>query len=895
MLSARLPLRFTLLLLFWGGGSLLGASSAPDLPQLSSGWKLQDAAKVAAPPEQVSQPAFQTADWHPATVPGTVLTSLVNDKAYPEPLYGENNRPDQIPESLCRTSYWYRTVFTIPAAAAGRSLWLNFDGINYSADVWVNGANAGSMKGAFARGVFDITPFVKPGAAAALAVLVHPQPHPGTPIEHTIDNGLGKNGGITAVDGPTFLCTLGWDWIPGIRDRDTGIWQKVFLSSTGPVRIDEPYITSDLPLPRTDTADITVQVTLKNGSDQPQRGMFKGTIGEDSSSPDYAAFQQPVEIPPRSSKIVALNPSTTPALRLKNPRLWWPNGYGPQNLHPVQLSFDTAEGVSDSTTLKIGIRKIAYIAKGSDNLSVSVNGVRVICKGGDWGLDEALKRIPRERLEAQIRYHQQANYTIIRNWVGQSTGEDFYELCDQYGIMLWDEFFQPNPSDGPNPTDLDTYLANAREKIVRFRNHPAIAIWCGRNEGRPPPAINDALQKLMTALDPGRLYQPSSTDGHGVHSGGPYFWREPTAFYRVDAPFKTEIGSVSVPTMEAVQAMMPEKDWETIDNDWVEHDLGKGAQSGDMFPGELSRRYGKTANLADFVRKAQLANYEAFRAMYEGRFVKLFSPVTGVITWMSNPAQPSFVWQLYSWDLEPNSSLFATRKACEPLHVMLNESDGHLQVINNQPAPFDGAASVTIYNPNGTIASQQDLKVHAEGSAATDGGLVEQPAAAAHLRFVKLQLRDAAGGAVSDNFYWRAGTGPQENLQALQSLPVVKLEAFGKAPRCRGEILPGSHAAESFQKHCSDGPSATAARRLGRPGAAGLLCGQLHLHGSTGVEDGDRGGGYRGSPGSKTPDRPRRMECRCNAGHVWRLRCRAQQERARSQLACDGHSHQMVR
>ena len=157
-------------------------------------------------------------------------------------------------------------------------------------------------------------------------------------------------------------------------------------------------------------------------------------------------------------------------------------------------------------------------------------------------MDEAMKRTPRERLEAEIRMHQLANYTMIRNWVGQSTSEDFYELCDQYGIMLWDEFFQPNPSDGPNPTDLETYVANVREKILRFRNHPSIALWCGRNEGRPPKVIDDELRKQMTELEPTRLYQPSSTDGRGVHSGGPYRWRTPREFYDFDEPFKTEIG-----------------------------------------------------------------------------------------------------------------------------------------------------------------------------------------------------------------------------------------------------------------------------------------------------------------------------------------------------------------
>ena len=679
----------------------LRADSLPAPLILSSDWSLQNAAQVASQGGDVSQSGFQTTGWYPATVPGTVLTTLVNNHVYPEPLYGQNNRPDKIPESLCRTPYWYRTTFKVPVDYAGRTTWLNFDGINYAADVWVNGNNVGSMKGAFTRGNFDISSITKPGEVATLAVLVSPQPNPGDPIEHTLARGMGKNGGITAIDGPTFLCSIGWDWIPGIRDRNTGIWRKVFLSASGPVLIQDPLVTTDLPLPRLDTADIKVQATLKNLASEVQKGVLKGAIGD-------IAFQQSVDLPAKSTQIVTFDPGTTPQLRVIDPKLWWPNGYGPQNLYPTHLAFEVGGAVSDTKDFNIGIRKITYEVPESTNLTLSVNGVRVMCKGGDWGMDEAMKRIPRERLEAQVRMHQQANYTMIRNWVGQSTNEDLYDLCDKYGIMLWDEFFQPNPNNGPNPTDLETYMANCREKIVRFRNHPSIALWCGRNEGRPPENINDALQKLMDELEPTRHYQPSSTDGGGVHSGGPYRWRKPQEYYKVDAPFKTEIGSVSVPTLEAVQAMMPKEDWETINDDWVEHDLGKGAQSGDTYPGELNIRYGRALNLADFVRKAQLMNYEAFRAMYEGRFAKLFSPSTGVITWMSHPAQPSFVWQLYSHDLEPNASLFATRKACEPVHIMLNESpaseksdsaSGHVMVVNNQSTPLSGAsAEVAVFN-----------------------------------------------------------------------------------------------------------------------------------------------------------------------------------------------------
>jgi beta-galactosidase/beta-glucuronidase len=391
-------------------------------------------------------------------------------------------------------------------------------------------------------------------------------------------------------------------------------------------------VTTDLPLPKTDAADVAVQARVENVTDAPQKGVLKGSFGD-------VSFEQSVEVAAHSSQVVKFDPATTAALHVMNPKLWWPNGYGPQNLYDLHLSFEIEKQVSDSREVRFGIRKITYSVPDSENLTISVNGVRVFVRGGNWGLDEAMKRNPRERLEAQIRLHQLANMNMIRNWVGQSTSEDFYELCDQYGMLVWDEFFQPNPSDGPDPDDFDTYMANVRDKILRFRNHPSIALWCARNEGNPPKQIDDALRVLMTELEPTRLYQANSADGRGVHSGGPYHWRTPREFYVFDEAFKSEIGSMSVPTIESVRGMMPEKDWETINDDWAEHDFAKGAQQGDKYPGMIAARYGKVANLADFVRKAQLANYEAFRAMYEGRNAKLFAPTTGIMTWMSNPAQ----------------------------------------------------------------------------------------------------------------------------------------------------------------------------------------------------------------------------------------------------------------
>lgn len=765
------------------------AFARSDLPAaitLRTGWQLQEVGKVPQPGEAISQPDYDANSWFKATVPGTVLTTLVNNRVYPEPLYGENNRPDRIPDSLCRTSYWYRTTFAPPAAYAGKRVWLTFKGINYIADVWLNGRQLGTIQGAFARGIFDVTDHLSLDKPNALAVRVFPQPHVGETHEKTVATGTGRNGGVTGLDGPTFLCSIGWDWIPTIRDRDTGIWQDVLLSATGPVILPDPAVTSDLPLPRTDTADLTVQATVRNATSTAQSGVLSGTI-------ERIQFAQNVTLGPNETRTITFNPATTPALRLKHPRLWWPNGYGPQNLYRLHLSFSVQGTVSDEHDLSFGIRKITYSLPGSDNLALSVNGVPVVAKGGDWGMDEAMKRIPRTRLEAMIRMHKIANYTIIRNWVGQSTSDELYGLCDQYGLLLWDEFFEPHPADGPIPQNVELYLANVREKILRYRNHPSIALWCARNEGDPPPAIGEGIQKLINELDPTRLYQPSSTSGRGVNSGGPYHWRTPREFYTYTEAFKTEIGSMSVPTLEAIQAMMPRQDWDVINDDWAEHDFCAGAQQGDVYPEIIASRYGYPASLADFVRKAQLANYEAFRAMYEGRFAKLFRPETGVITWMSSPAQPSFVWQLYSHDLEPNSSLYAARKACEPVHVQLNQSDWHPMVINNSPQPLNAAnLAISVYNLDGTRSYENTLPVTAPPSAATDAGPIAFPETLSPVHFVKLQLRDARNRVVSENFYWRALPEDQDNFTALNKLPTVALSIKARrhdsAGQCRLEV-----------------------------------------------------------------------------------------------------------
>jgi hypothetical protein len=778
-----------------GNGGVTSAAMAegwplnpqPNRPSFSSGW--------------VQAPSPSSASWYQATVPGTVLTTLVNNNVYPEPLYGENNRPNVIPESLARTAYWYRTEFTVPASFDGKQVWLNFDGINYVADVWVNAAQVGTMSGAFMRGNFNVTALVKPGATAVLAVLIHPPPHPGDPWEKTVANQRGPNGGGVSgplgQDGPTFVASLGWDWVPGIRDRQSGIWQKVTLSPSGPVLVQHPFVTTDLPLPKTDSADVTIEATVQNISEAPQTGIFTGKLG------DIVFKSDVITLPAKGAQVVKLTPATTPQLHIANPKLWWPNGFGEPHLYPLHISFDIKGASSDTKDFNVGIRKIQYslpTMANPKNLVLVVNGVPVFAKGGDWGMDEALKRLPHDRLEAQIRLHKEANYTILRNWVGQSTSEDLFDLCDKYGILVWDEFFQANPVNGLNPLDMELYLANVRDTVLRYRNHPSIAIWCGRNEGNPPPAINTGNAQIIRELDQTRYYQSTSSGEGGatgvVSGGGGYNWRTPAAFYRTqNLVFNTECGSASIPDLESIQAWMPEKDWFDVNfpnDDWAEHDLVTGANNA---PGAgalqnvITARYGPFAGLPEFVRKAQLADYEAYRAMYESRMAHIFSPCTAIITWMSNPAQPCFVWQIYDYSLEPFASFFAVKKACEPIHIEMTQDIFHTVVVNHTATKLAAySARIQIYNLDGTKKSDTAIPLaSAPSSTSTDLGAINFPAGGSAVHFVKLELRDAKGKLVSDNFYWRETK--QDDFTALDTIPDVALNSKIKRHDANGNCL----------------------------------------------------------------------------------------------------------
>ncbi|WP_409464243.1 glycoside hydrolase family 2 protein [Amycolatopsis sp. GA6-003] len=716
--------------------------------------------------------AAEVAGLKPAVVPGTPLTSMIANGEYPDPLYG-HIVTDTVPDTLKDTGYWYRVAFRVPRLLPGQRFWLQFDGINYLGTIWLDGTRIGTVEGAFKRAVFDVTDIVaKADGVAWLAVLVGKLDYADPPALPSYASGVtrgGRNGGptgITLKNGPTFFCTAGWDWLPTIPDRDLGIWQPVSWHTTGPVRMADVHVTSTLS-PDLRTAEVAIELALDSAVEKSV--VVKGSL-------DGREFRRTVRVPAGASTVV-LTSKDLACLRLEQPKLWWPNGYGDPYLYRLAVSVESGGQVYDERALNFGVRRIEYTTPMrspsgtvSQCLAITVNNQPILVMGGNWGMDEALKRIPRERLREQVRLHRDANLNLIRNWNGQSSTEDFFAACDEYGILVWQDFFCS--TEGPPAENVARDLANIRDCIVRFRNHPSVLLWCGGNEGPPPQPLIDGLDALVAELDPQRVVLTSSAGDtgenpiDGYRSGGPYHWVPPARHFSLNdgtqwPPFRNEVGSYSIPTLEFIRKMLPEGSWERPDDFWADRDVnGNGGNGGGAGYLRLTaERYGEVRNLPDFARKSQMMNYECIRAIYEAPVAHMGSagpyPRTGVIMWMTNPAQPSFVWQMYSHDLEAHSAFYAVQHACRRVNVVLDARSFDVVVANHSRAVVRGAVDVSLYGLDGVEFSRRSFPVG--GVKGSDRAVVGNVASlmegvSSEVVFVRLLFRGARG--VVRSFYW---------------------------------------------------------------------------------------------------------------------------------------------
>ena len=753
---------------------------------LSGGaWKLQRASLVQADGTALSGTSFDDTGWMVATVPGTVLASYVNAGAVADPNFADNQFLAS--DSYFRSPFWYRDTFD--ARIDSERQYLHFDGINWKADVFLNGKSLGRIEGAFREAEFDVTGLLKEGRND-LAVLIHENEHYGAIKEQTAYS-TDQNGGIVGGDNPTMHATIGWDWIPTVRGRDIGIWDDVYLCYKGAVSIADPFVRTVLPLPDTTSADVLAEVKLVNHSDKPVSGSLKGAFGD-------IGFDLAQNLAPGECRLVKVTPAEVPALHLDNPRLWWPKGYGEQNLYDVKFSFVADGKVSDETCFKTGVRQMdfsvdAYVPHGGmalgagkpERLSLYVNGRRFIGFGGNWGFPEMLLNYRGREYDIAVGYHADMNFTMIRNWVGMTGDKEFYEACDRHGVMVWQDFWLANPVDGPNPYHPDLFNEIATEYVRRVRNHPSIGIYVGRNEGNPPDEINDYLSEMVPREHPGLYYIPHSAAGV-VSGGGPYRALPVKSYFSLYGHDKmhSERGMPNVMNYENLLRAFGEYHIEPVNtlahpnSIYGLHDYTLGgvpnassAQGAESFNQIIAQAFGEPVNAKEFSELAQWVNYDGYRALFEGRSEHR----RGMILWMSHPAWPSMVWQTYDYYFEPTGAYFGSKKACEPIHIQWNPIREDIEVVNYHAFDRKGVkASAQLVNLDGAVVWTKEATFDIREDQTVACFPLEFPENLSDAYFIKLCLTGADGSVLSENFYWR---GREEgNLQALKSVAQASLK-----------------------------------------------------------------------------------------------------------------------
>jgi exo-1,4-beta-D-glucosaminidase len=789
---------------------------------LERGWMIQSSARVASAGAAISTPGFSTDGWYPATVPNTVVGALVEAGEYPDPYFGMNLR--NIPgmtypigsrfmlqatpaDSPFKPSWWYRTEFDLPDASAGRSHTLNFDAINYRANIWVNGsriASSDDVAGAYRRYAFDITSLARRGRNAVAVEVFGPEPHD--------------------------LSIMWVDWNPTPPDKNLGLWDNVYVTHSGSVSLRHPYVISRLDLPSLDRARLTVLVEAVNTTDREISATIRGTIGA-------IEFSQPVTLAPREQRTVRFEPERFPQLGVSNPRLWWPYRMGEPTLHTLSLEARVDRDVSDAQQIQFGIRQVDSELTDKGFLRFKVNGKPILIRGGGWASDMLLRPKPLERLEAELGYVRAMGLNTIR-LEGKFESDALYDLADRLGILvmpgwcccdqweMWDKWDAEDHRVGP---------ASQRDQLLRLRHHPSVFVWLNGSDFPPVATVEQKYLEIAKSVEWSRPIVSNATETPGPVSGpsgvkmrGPYDY-EPPSYWLTDTQkggafgFATEIGpGAAVPPLESLQTMLPADHLWPIDHVWNYHAGGDEFKDVKRFTSALEARYGKATGVADYARKAQAMTYDGQRAMFEAYARNKYTS-TGVIQWMLNNAWPSMIWHLYDYYLRPGGGYYGTKKACEPVHVQYSYDDRSVVIVNDTHQPIKAASvSARVFD--------LDLAEKFAGSATVDvppDGVVRalvipEIKGLTRTYFVRLSMVSGDQETSSRNFYWLSTvpdtldwkktewfytpTSRHADLTALARLPTTTLavtpafEGSGKDATARVTVE-NTGSALAFQVH----------------------------------------------------------------------------------------------
>lgn len=727
-------------------------------------WTVQRANEVKESGETIAQTGYQSVGWLKAPVPGTVARAWQEAKLLEDICYDDNLT--RIDDRFFDADFWYRTEFEAPALKQGERLILNFDGINWKADVWLNGHSVGQIQGAFIRSHFDITQLVKTTGRNALAVRIYHNEHYGDVKIPTLERNV-PNGGVLGEDNPTFHASIGWDWLPTVPGRNIGIWNDVTLTvAHGGVVIGDAFFDTRLPgvEPRhpeaVKSADVSPVITLHNYNKEPMNAELVIRFGDNR-------ITRSIKVEP-GQQDVALEKFT-----VEQPRLWWPVGYGEPYLYDVSIEAKVNGKSLAEKHMKCGIRQMDYTLENSA-IQLYINGRRFIAHGGNWGFSEINLDYTARDYDIALRYHRDMHLNMVRNWVGQVGDEEFYEACDRHGIMIWQDFWLANPYDGPNPKDEKMFLENANDMVHKVRPYASVALYCGRNEGNPPDRLGLALNMLVSDLCPNSLYISHSAD-YNVSGGGPYRALSPKEFYGIEKgqkKFHSERGMPTVPSYESMCRMLrPEHRWPQNDV-WAMHNFTlNGAQKCSTYNERIKNGLGEPQSLKEYADRAQWVNYEGYRAIFESRS----NYRNGILLWMSHPAWPCLVFQTYDYYFDVNGAYFGSKKACQPLHISWNPLKNVIEVVNESAGNRQGlTASVQVVNMDGSTVMETTRQLDIlEDQTVEVCPLTLNKEKLSEVYFVKLTLKDGTT-LLADNFYWE---GREEgNWKALQNMAKPKLQ-----------------------------------------------------------------------------------------------------------------------
>jgi hypothetical protein len=784
-------------------GPVVNGQEQSDQRQLlTDNWLLKSSVLVPEDGTRISTVDYKPQQWFRISVPTTVLNALVKNGIYPDPRIGLNSLriPDSSDEfnlkndlskysylpdkrNPWRDPYWYRTEFMLDDWPKEKHLWLEFKGINYRADVWINGkqvADSNTMAGIYQRFRFDITDYARKGANC-LAVKIHPVDHPGEPdLQLTPGVYSRRFSGKELQKDVTYTMSIGYDCMPTIPDRNMGIWREACLDWTGPVDIRDPFIGPDLPLPDTSRATLSVSVELVNASRSTVNGVLSGRITDTD-----VHFEQQVQLAPNETKLVCLEPK----LVMEQPRLWWPVNYGRQHLYQMKLEFDimktrTSErataNMSDTEMVTFGVRKVTrelHWFNDSPGLRIHVNGQKVFSQGG-WLQPELLFDMPAERMEAEVRYLIGANLNTVTVEDLPFLTDEFLNACDRLGLMFWMSFYSSYWIGPERNWPLDHTLLNKGgvDVIKQHRNHPSLLLYSCVGEGEPGEDIYQAWRRNLLAIDCTRLFIPTidTRKKHkwyeqdlptGTHDAVAFWDISPSGYYQRVRDgkkwmFNTEVGMASLPPVSSLTKFIPDllskknkpgTELYPQDAVWAHHDASAFIKD---FDPAIRLYYGTPHTVVDYIWKAQLLSAERHRAWSEAVSHRMWNITSGLWEWKINSCWPSVGWQIYDWYLKPMVSSYYYKCAFELLHIQLSPLDGMVTIVNRCLQPVSNLeVYASVYDSNMNLRWENRTASSIGANTYRDAFSIPLLRHLTPVYFVKLRLnRD--GKSVSENFYW---------------------------------------------------------------------------------------------------------------------------------------------